>query len=37
MAAVAAAASRVSAQAFHHLFGIWPGKKEPEQLPERTD
>ena len=37
MAAVAAAASRVSAQAFHHLFGIWPGKKEPEQLPEQTD
>jgi hypothetical protein len=37
MAAVAAAASRVSAQAFHYLFGIWPGKKEPEQLPEHTD
>jgi len=37
MAAVAAAASRVSAQTFHHLFGIWPGKKKQEQLPEQTD
>ena len=37
MAAVAAAASRVSAQTFNYLFGIWPGKKKPEQLPEHTD
>ena len=34
MAGVAAAVDRASARAFHHLTGIWPGKKpEPEQLP----
>jgi hypothetical protein len=27
MAAVAAAADRVAAQAFHHLTGVWPGKR----------
>jgi Protein of unknown function (DUF4235) len=27
MAGVAAAADRVAAQAFHHLTGVWPGKR----------
>lgn len=27
MAAFAAIADRLSARAFHHLFGIWPGEK----------
>jgi len=27
MAAFAAAADRISAQVFHHLFGAWPGEK----------
>jgi Protein of unknown function (DUF4235) len=26
MSAVAAAADRMAAQAFHHLTGVWPGK-----------
>lgn len=35
MAAIAAAVDRGSARAFHHLTGIWPGKKH-EELPEKT-
>jgi len=27
MAAFAALADRASAQAFHHLFGVWPGQR----------
>ena len=30
MAAVSAAVDRASARTFHHLFGIWPGKKREE-------
>ena len=36
MAAVAAAVSRTSANTFHYLFGIWPGKNKEKQLPEKT-
>ena len=36
MAAVAAAVNRASARTFHHLFGIWPGKKREKQLEEKT-
>ncbi len=31
MAAVAAAVDRAGARAFHHLFGIWPGKKQEDK------
>lgn len=31
MAAFAAAADRVSAHAFHHLFGAWPGEKRKKE------
>ncbi len=31
MAGVAAAADRVAAQAFHHLTGIWPGRRAEKQ------
>jgi Protein of unknown function (DUF4235) len=34
MAGVAAAADRVSARAFHHLTGIWPGKKKEQSEEE---
>jgi hypothetical protein len=38
MASVAAAVDRATAQAFHHLTGVWPGKpaekKPAEQKPE---
>lgn len=27
MAGVAAAVNRITATAFHHLFGVWPGEK----------
>jgi hypothetical protein len=37
MAAVAAAVSRMSANTFQYLFGIWPGKNKEKQLPEKTD
>lgn len=30
MAAFAALADRTSAQAFHYLFGVWPGEDPPE-------
>jgi hypothetical protein len=31
MAGVAAAADRVSARAFHHLTGFWPGKQKEQE------
>ena len=31
MAGIAAAVDRASARAFHHLTGIWPGKKTEEK------
>ncbi len=31
MAAVAAAVDRASARTFHHLVGIWPGKKQEDK------
>jgi hypothetical protein len=34
MASVAAAADRVSANTFHHLFGIWPGEQTPKERDE---
>jgi hypothetical protein len=34
MAGVAAAVDRASARAFHHLTGIWPGKKKDDEQPE---
>lgn len=30
MAGIGAAVERAGARAFHHLFGIWPGDKRPE-------
>lgn len=36
MAGIAAAVDRMSARFFHHLTGIWPGKKT-EQLPPPSD
>jgi Protein of unknown function (DUF4235) len=31
MAGVAAAFDRLGARAFHHLFGIWPGKEHEDK------
>lgn len=31
MAGVAAAFDRAGARTFHHLFGIWPGKKQEDK------
>ena len=37
MASVTAAASRVSAEAFHYLFGVWPGKPAEENSDKKSD
>jgi hypothetical protein len=37
MASVTAAANRASAEAFHYLFGVWPGKTTEEEPDKKSD
>ena len=31
MAGIGAVVDRAGARAFHHLFGVWPGERRPEE------
>jgi hypothetical protein len=37
MASVTSAADRATAEAFHYLFGVWPGKPSKEDSDKKSD